>query len=758
MTVLEQHPPFERFISTYRSIAVTHGLNWDLPVDAAGSTGKLARWDLSELTGTPKPPGHFLSDLGAHRPTLKVLNAKRLALGLPPMSGGALSADWQALLKAMAVRGLFEKRHSAKHLVEGIVRPIRALATCHPDREPWQLSAEDVQSALGTIGQVGKSSQLVTVTESILIFMDDNMLSANSPLTGPRIGRAPNHKKRVPAIRAKLEDRRRADRLPGAREFWEMLRILLEERPSSFYDMVRFAAIELGILMGLRVEEIASIPSDPIVLKEHFDARGKSPTKLGGVGHTMFLRHFSEKQGLRSSRTVVFAETSTSVLRLFEDEVQAIVDRIHAVTEPLRVRLEAQIRTGRVFPEYDLGDVLPPEELLPRLTGNPFAFEGEKNPLLAGKYQESFDQDVLEEIADYQRSRQRAGANITTAYKRLTCRPDTWWIRSSPLFSRKSGALVADLEAGIRLHMPTKLSDTGGFPLEGGRELSVSNCLFLAPKRALGEGRGQTICDVTRYAFIGRLTPADVAVALGRESVAQQSFFSKYGKPGATDYTMNAHSMRHMHNNELFAAGVADTIITHRFGRKSVVQSHEYDSRSLAQELADMELPEGTADLLIGPARDAFKLIASNRGSGKLVTEFRLIQKEEGDEAAIVFLATEADGMQITPYGICLNSFVVEPCPRHLECFDGCSHLMRTGLPGETAQLHKLADRYRMVLASVDRHPGSESAKAKAKAQATSRLAAIEQAIATEAGEKVFPDGADLSRPFKEVRMTGLIE
>jgi len=221
---------------------------------------------------------------------------------------------------------------------------------------------------------------------------------------------------------------------------------------------------------------------------------------------------------------------------------------------------------------------------------------------------------------------------------------------------------------------------------------------------------------------------------------------------------MNSHATRHMHNNELFAAGVADTIITNRFGRKSVAQSHEYDSRTLAQELDDMELPPGTADLLIGPARDVFKLIASNRGSGKIVDEFRRIQKEEGDEAAIVFLATEADGMQITPYGLCLNSFVVEPCPRHLECFGGCSHLMRTGLEGETAQLEKLANRYRTVLKSIDRHPGSEKAKAKAKAQATARLAAIEQAIATKAGEFVFPNGEDLSRPFKEVRMSGLIE
>lgn len=758
MTIVEQHPPFERFISTYRRIAATHGLNWDLPVDAAGNIVSSARWDLGELTGTPKPPSYYLSDLGADRPTLKVLNEERLSLGLSPVEGGPISVGWQALLKAMTVRGLFEKRNRPGHLVSGVIRPIRALATCCPDREPWQLTADDLRSALETLGKVDNVAKLRTLVETFAVTMDENLLSEHSPVIGSRTGTTRGPTKRMSAIRERLEDRRRADRLPGAREFWELLRILLEKKPVSFYDMIRFGAVELGVLMGLRVEEIASIPVDPVTLKRFVDVRGQNPANRGGVSHTMFLRHFSEKQGLRSSQTVVFAETSTSVLRLFEDEVQAVVERIQTATAPLRHRLEAQIRTGRIFPEYDPGEVLPLEELFPRLTGNPFAFEGDKNELLATRYRDTFDLDVLREIADYQRTRQRAGASLTRGCNHYMCRPETRWIRRNPSDGPRTGVLVAHLEAGIRANIPTKLSDTEGFPLEGGRQLSVSDCLFLVPKRAIGEGKGQTICDVTRYAFVGRLITSDIAMALGTESAARQSFFSKYGSHGVAAYTLNSHAMRHMHNNELFAAGVADTIITHRFGRKSVAQSHEYDSRSLAQELADMELPKGTADLLIGPARDAFKLIASNRGSGKLVTEFRRIQKDEGDEAAIVFLATEADGMQITPYGLCLNSFVVEPCPRHLECFGGCSHLMRTGRPSETAQLQKLADRYRTVLASIDQHPGSEGAKAKAKAQAAARLAAIEQTIATKVGEPVFPEGADLSRPFKEGRMTGLIE
>ncbi|ODU80258.1 MAG: hypothetical protein ABT14_19015 [Pelagibacterium sp. SCN 63-17] len=773
MTDNGRHAPFDAFVSTYRGIANNNGVRWDIPFAIDGSVSKSDRWDIGEITGEPKPPAFYLSDLGRDRPTMAVQNADRRSLGLAPIDEGAISEAWQDLLKAMTVRALFEARNGARHTSNGILRPVRALATACHGKEPWEITAEDVGAALEVLGKVDKNAKLRSLVEAVIVVMDENALSAFTPLIGKRTGSTPNQKKRMPAIRTKLEERRRSDRLPGAAEFWEMLRILLEERPTSFYDMVRFGAVELGILMGLRVEETATIPLKPVEIKEYFDVRGQSPTTRGGIGHTMFLRHFSEKQGLRSAKSVVYAETSTSVLRMFEDEVAGIVDRIEKATQPMRQRLKAQIETGRIFPEYAPDQVVPLSDMFTRLSGNPFTYEGARNEYFADMYRQAMDLSVLSEIHDYQKELEQDGAGFSRHFRTYMSRPENKWLPRRDLRTLEPkpasqasrpryddlGFIISELEDAIRANVPTKLSDTEGFPLEGGRELAVHQCLFLAPKRANGEGRGDIICDVTQFAFIGRLTSSDIDGALGSSKVRKEaSFFGKYGKPEAAGYSMNSHATRHMHNNELFAAGVADTIITNRFGRKSVAQSHEYDSRTLAQELDDMELPPGTADLLIGPARDVFKLIASNRGSGKIVDEFRRIQKEEGDEAAIVFLATEADGMQITPYGLCLNSFVVEPCPRHLECFGGCSHLMRTGLEGETAQLEKLANRYRTVLKSIDRHPGSEKAKAKAKAQATARLAAIEQAIATKAGEFVFPNGEDLSRPFKEVRMSGLIE
>ena len=59
---------------------------------------------------------------------------------------------------------------------------------------------------------------------------------------------------------------------------------------------------------------------------------------------------------------------------------------------------------------------------------------------------------------------------------------------------------------------------------------------------------------------------------------------------------------------------------------------------------------------------------------------FKRIQHESGDEAAFIYLAANADGFHVTPYGFCTNSFSVNPCTRHLKCFDQCKHFTASGV------------------------------------------------------------------------------
>ena len=59
------------------------------------------------------------------------------------------------------------------------------------------------------------------------------------------------------------------------------------------------------------------------------------------------------------------------------------------------------------------------------------------------------------------------------------------------------------------------------------------------------------------------------------------------------------------------------------------------------------------------------KLVKSDKVSGPIVDAFRRIQEKSGDSEAYDYLRVEADGFHCTPYGYCVNSFTVDPCPKH---------------------------------------------------------------------------------------------
>src|SRR5690606_5981657 len=103
------------------------------------------------------------------------------------------------------------------------------------------------------------------------------------------------------------------------------------------------------------------------------------------------------------------------------------------------------------------------------------------------------------------------------------------------------------------------------------------------------EERNGGILDVNRYFAIGRASTSDLQLHLG--GVAN-NIFSRYGQTDEDRaLSLNTHSLRHLQNAELFRLGVADTIITKRFNRRSVAQSYVYDHRSLAEDLAHIDLP-----------------------------------------------------------------------------------------------------------------------------------------------------------------------
>ena len=484
----------------------------------------------------------------------------------------------------------------------------------------------------------------------------------------------------------------------------------------------------------------------------------KEPCAVGGRDRILYLRHFSEKQAGADARGIVWAEKSTSVLTVFEDIVEQTVTDMLAQTKPLRERLKAQNETSPIFPELAPDRSLDLAETYPRVTGNPVICRDDpETEALLADYRETGAIERLRNIERRQTALFKAGAPLhptVEAFAKRSRQDGMPWrdaATAQPVKPRQRLARgrmvvrVSDLEDFLRELRPTKLSDRTPFLLSGGRALQTHELLFLHPKRALNEGRNGGVCDITRYPFVGHLQPADIQAALQDRD---NGLFAKYGKDDeARAFALNSHSIRHLHNNELFSAGVSDTVITHRFGRKTVAQSHEYDNRTLAQHLTDIEVPADALDVLEGPALDAFRLIETGRAEGELVSRFKALQSSDGDDSALAFLAEAVDQVQLTPYGVCTASFISEACPKHLTCLSGCSHLIRTADAKTVANNRKLVARYEALL---DQCPSAEMETTVQKTwreKLETDVGRLRRLVATAPGQQVFPDGDDHVSP-----------
>ena len=259
---------------------------------------------------------------------------------------------------------------------------------------------------------------------------------------------------------------------------------------------------------------------------------------------------------------------------------------------------------------------------------------------------------------------------------------------------------IDELEDYLAKQVATKQSDSTPLKLANG-ELAASELLFLMPKRALSEGRNEGLCDVTKYCAVGRMDPQMITHALS--AGRQQTLFSVYGQTEEDRaLTIRPHSLRHLQNTELFRLGIADTIITKRFNRREVAQSYEYDHRSLSEDLDQVELKPEVEARLGEKSATIVRLIKSGKARGPIVDAFKRIQLTNGEDAAIEYLAVEADGFHSTPYGHCINSFMVDPCQKHLECFTGCKHLSATDLAQTRHNLVQLETKFALAIKVIE--------------------------------------------------------
>lgn len=764
------------YIATAKAIASARGLQWVLPTNSEGKVDKSARWDLAALAGMVTPPYFWHANLGYDEGTVAILNEFRREENLNPVTIRSLSTGWQDYVQAVLINELLVKRNKPGHALINIGRPLRIIATCAGSEEPWDLTVETVSLSYRVALSVGSSGKIAANVAMVIRTLIDGFHIANrSPLAkycSIRFGnntdavaalkKSNNSFRRTDKVRSELVDRKDSAKLPSEKAFWELIRIVFTERPKTFVDAVRFNQIKLSVATGFRIGESILLPLDWARWHDYYTPDGQPASSMGGIARSLSIRHFAEKQA-NDTRAggVVLYENIQHVPTIFEEIVIEAFDEVEKLTRPLRERLRMQIKTGRVLPEFDPSSLIPAWDIYTRLSGSLWFAGPSLPPDLIAKYRESYDPIYLDEMRELQIKqipRYGVSANCMKYLKKLQIivRDNSGRPFDGPIDWRKAFIRVSEAEILIREKMATKMPDWEPFKLHDNSSLYPSELMFLLPIRALIEERNGGILDVNRYFGIGRASALDMQNHLGGSA---KNIFSRYGiNDEDRALKLNTHSFRHLQNAELFRLGVADTIITKRFNRRSIAQSYVYDHRSLSEELAHIELPK-EAESMAPRARETLQLIMAGRVHGPIVDDFLKIQHENGDEIAFQYLSVEADGLHVTPYGFCVNSFTVDPCSKHLECFD-CRHLTRSDNPDEQRKLEDMKDKMIEVVNIIEASPQKvrNAGWQNQLSHARSRLNSLELLIDTPPSKHPFPDGKDLYRSAGSASMRSIMD
>lgn len=748
---------FQSLIENARKISASKVPRWEIELDDRGVAKTGCSWNLQTLSEKGKPKKMVLRTFSEFVDAQKVLLSRGLLteseVGLRPVS-----QHWQDLIKAFVLDFVSVKKKSVSFAINAS-QAFRFLATV-ARKEPWLVTSEDVLLAC-EISNICQSTDARTINLMALIrnFVDVHHIFNTCPV-GPLVDHfQPGANKRAKFAKTKSEilselmQRKTAEKLPEKRAFWELVNIIYSQTPTSVVDFLRFSFLKLLLLTGLRIGEVVEIPLDWRRIRSFTDYRGRPAGESGGISESLEIRHFAEKQG-----EPFLVEKKQFVPEMFRSEIETILGQVAALTAPLRATLRAQYESGSVFPQYEPEALVDAVTMYVHLTGNPIwthpPYSSELTQCI-DRYKKTFE---LKELLQMQRL-QDGTTQLAAAVSRFFSEEN----RNKGLILRDAGGSpttgrgirgkflrVSDAESYVKNHVPTKLSDLAPLRLNQGGALAPWEMLFLMPKRAVAEGRGNSIVDLFNTYSVGIADSALLLTVLGEESNSEKvTIFSRYGTTAEVKaLTLTSYTFRHLQTTELFRLGISDAVITKRFNRKSVAQSSVYDHRSLAEQLDAIELPDEWSALLgEGNTSTVAKLIFSGKTRGPIVQEFKRVQTEEGDEAALLFLKAEADGFHVTPYGMCINSFTVDPCPKSLECFNDCRHLSSTGLPEHKKNLVTLLGRLKHVLEHAKSKPDGTIGKQNQIQHATKRIVGVEKLLTTSPGELVFPDGVDLSLP-----------
>ncbi|NRH29975.1 hypothetical protein FEZ62_20395 [Pseudomonas sp. MS19] len=511
-----------------------------------------------------------------------------------------------------------------------------------------------------------------------------------------------------------VKQRKSDDKLPS-REAMEAY-ALCTNHPLSDGEEILLRVIDLLIATGQRGNEVAVIPYDcwverPIkgALGEVVvDARDKPLVECG-------IRYFAEKHF--QSRVHWLAESDVHLAR-------RAVERLKALTAEQRKIAEWQERhPGRIW-MYLPEEVISDDQVMEWL--------GFSNEQEYGRHLYLYlSRNGVNPVDD---SGRRHGKTIRRQYiageiERLL----------APKLAGHA-ALTENVQGDIRVVLKT--SDVLAIAFDGQFRFGkrTENVFRAIPRRV-------TLLDINRALGADPRNPS---------IFARRSLVEADGSP----IRLTSHQPRHWRNTIYHLTGMSDVQQALALGRKRLEQNKFYQHTSIEE---DTDAHHGFLAFNSYQERIDFLHAGIRLGNiqGALTDSYHSLLQDKGPITAEAFLTVHATALHVTPFGGCVHDFSQAPCPKHLQCWNGCSHLHLTGTPSEQKNLQEQTERLNKAVIIMREagtgEAGSDVWLADQEHKLNNLQAALTRGIQTGV-QQVFPAGLPVTIPDAGKRHSSVSE
>lgn len=493
-----------------------------------------------------------------------------------------------------------------------------------------------------------------------------------------------------------VKQRKYDNKLPS-REAMEAYAICTNN-PLSDGEEILLRVIDLLIATGQRGNEVSVIPYDCWVERPIRDALGE--VILDANGKPIIecgIRYFAEK--CFQSRVHWFAESDVPLAR-------RAVERLKSLTKEQReISMWQECHPRRIW-KYSPDEVITESEVIKWL-----GFSNQRNLFLYLS---------RNGIRPYEQSDRRGRKAASRRYVAGEI---------ERLIVPKLGNHAA-LTENVRgkLHIVLKTSETLAIAFDGqfrfgGREDNV----FRAVPR--------------------RVTLLDINKALG----AVPNFPSIFSRrllveADGTPIRLTSHQPRHWRNTIYQLTGMSDVQQALALGRKRLDQNKFYQHTSIEEDTATHQ--EFLAFNSYQERIDFLHTsIRNGQIQGPLVDSYQTLLQEKGIKSAEAFLTVHATALHVTPFGSCTHDFSQAPCPKHLQCWNNCSHLHLMGTQSERENLQEQADRLNSAILIMRERGDGEAGSDVWLADQERKLSNIQTVLSRDHGafEQVFPRGEPIT-------------